>query len=162
MRARGAKVTDIVVLVVAADDSVQPQTIEALNHARAAEVPIIVAINKVDKPGVDPNRVKTDLLQHNLVSEDMGGDIQMIPVSALQRIGLDTLLEAILLQAELLELRANPNRAADGAVVEAHLDSTRGTVATVTVLRGALRPEASRVGQEGVSAVGVRGSRGHE
>src|SRR3546814_9010621 len=138
MRARGAKVTDIVVLVVAADDSVQPQTIEALNHARAAEVPIIVAINKVDKPGVDPNRVKTDLLQHNLVAEDMGGDIQMIPVSALQRIGLDTLLEAILLQAELLELKANPNRAAEGAVVGAQLDSGRGTVATVLVMRGTL------------------------
>ena len=138
MRARGAKVTDIVVLVVAADDSVQPQTIEALNHAKAAGVPIIVAINKVDKPGVDPNRVKTDLLQHSLVAEDLGGDIQMIPVSAIQKIGLDTLLEAILLQAELLELKANPDRPADGAVVEAQLDRGRGTVATVLVMRGTL------------------------
>ncbi len=138
MRARGAKVTDIVVLVVAADDSVQPQTVEALNHAKAAGVPIIVAINKIDKPSVDPNRVKTDLLQHSLVAEDMGGEVQMIPVSAMQRIGLDTLLEAILLQAELLELKANPNRPADGAVVEAQLDRGRGTVATVLVMRGTL------------------------
>src|SRR5690606_12221662 len=105
---------------------------------KAAGVPIIVAINKVDKPNVDPNRVKTDLLQHSLVAEDMGGDVQMIPVSAMQRIGLDSLLEAILLQAERLELKANPNRPADGAVVEAQLDRGRGTVATVLVMRGTL------------------------
>lgn len=139
MRQRGASVTDIVVLVVAADDSVQPQTIEALNHAKAAKVPIIVAINKVDKPDSDPDRVKQDLLQHELVAEDFGGEVQMVPVSALKKMGLDQLEEAILLQAELLELRANPGRSAEGVVVEAKLDRGRGTVTTILVRRGTLR-----------------------
>ena len=139
MRARGAKVTDIVVLVVAADDSVQPQTVEALNHAKAANVPIIVAINKIDKTGVNPDRVKQDLLNHGIVAEDLGGDVQMVPVSAVKRTNLDKLEEAILLQAEVLELRANPDRPAQGAVVEAQLERGRGTVATVLVQRGTLR-----------------------
>ncbi|HAJ48625.1 MAG TPA: translation initiation factor IF-2, partial [Alphaproteobacteria bacterium] len=139
MRARGAKVTDIVVLVVAADDGVMPQTIEAINHAKAARVPIIVAVNKIDKPSADPNRVKTDLLQHEIVVEDMGGETQAVEVSALKRTGLDKLQEAILLQAEILELKANSNRAATGAVVEAKLDRGRGPVSTVLVQRGTLR-----------------------
>ncbi len=139
MRQRGASVTDIVILVVAADDSVQPQTVEAINHAKAAGVPMIVAINKVDRPEADPDRVKQDLLQYEVIAEDFGGDVQMIPVSALQRSGLDVLEEAILLQAELLELSANPDRAADGVVVEAKLDRGRGAVATVLVRRGTLR-----------------------
>jgi translation initiation factor IF-2 len=139
MRARGAKVTDIVVLVVAADDGVMPQTIEAINHAKAAKVPIIVAINKIDKPDANSNRVKTDLLSHEIVVEDMGGETQAIEVSALKRIGLDKLQEAILLQSEILELKANVNRAASGAVIEAKLDRGRGPVATVLVQRGTVR-----------------------
>ncbi len=139
MRARGAKVTDIVVLVVAADDSVQPQTVEAINHAKAANVPLIVAINKIDKPGVNPERVKHDLLNHGVVAEDLGGDVQMVPVSALQKTNLDRLEEAILLQAEMLELKANPDRAAQGAVVEAQLERGRGPVATLLIQRGTLR-----------------------
>ncbi len=139
MRARGAKVTDIVVLVVAADDSVQPQTVEAINHAKAAEVPIIVAVNKIDRPEANLDRVKNDLLQHSIVPEDMGGDVQVVPVSALKRTNLDQLEEAILLQAELLELKANPNRAAAGVVVEAQLERGRGPVATVLVQRGTLK-----------------------
>lgn len=139
MRARGAKVTDIVIIVVAADDGVMPQTKEAIAHARAAEVPIIVAINKIDKPGADPNRVRTELLQESLVVESMGGDVLEIEVSALKKTNLDKLLEAILLQSEVLELRANPNRAAEGVVIEAQLDKGRGPVATVLVQRGTLR-----------------------
>ena len=139
MRSRGAKVTDIVVLVVAADDGVMPQTIEAIAHAKAAQVPIIVAINKIDKPDANSNRVKTELLQHEIVVEDMGGDVQTVEVSALQKINLDKLEEAILLQAEVLELKANPNRSADGAVVEAKLDKGRGPVATVLVQRGTVK-----------------------
>ncbi|WP_137388321.1 translation initiation factor IF-2 [Rhodoligotrophos defluvii] len=139
MRARGAKVTDIVVLVVAADDGVMPQTIEAINHARAAHVPLIVAINKIDKPDSDPNRVRTDLLRHEVVVESMGGDTLEVEVSALKGTNLDKLLETILLQAELLELRANPDRPADGTVVEAQLDKGRGPVATVLIQRGTLR-----------------------
>ena len=139
MRSRGARVTDIVILVVAADDSVRPQTVEAIAHARAAEVPIIVAINKIDRLGTDPARVKNDLLQHELVGEEFGGDVQMIPVSATEGIGLDGLEEAVLLQAELLELRANPDREAGGAVIEARLDRGRGVVATVLVRNGTLR-----------------------
>jgi translation initiation factor IF-2 len=139
MRARGAQVTDIVVLVVAADDSVMPQTIEAINHAKAAKVPMIVAINKCDKPSADPNKVRTELLQHEVVVEAMSGDVQDVEVSALTGKGLDNLLEAIALQAELLELKANPNRAAMGAVIEAKLDVGRGPVATVLVQNGTLR-----------------------
>ena len=139
MRARGAKVTDIVVLVVAADDGVMPQTIEAIRHAQAAEVPIIVAINKMDKPGAEPDRVRRELLQHGLVAEEMGGEVITVPVSAKTKQGLDKLEELILLQAEVLELRANANRRADGIVVEAKLDRGRGAVATVLIQRGTLR-----------------------
>ncbi len=139
MRARGAQVTDIVVLVVAADDSVMPQTIEAINHAKAAGVPMIVAINKCDKPSADPARVRTQLLQHEIVVEEMGGDVQDVEVSAKTGKGLDTLLEAIALQAEILELTANPSRQAQGAVIEAKLDVGRGPVATVLVQHGTLK-----------------------
>src|SRR6056297_3449670 len=138
MRARGAQVTDIVVLVVAADDAVMPQTIEAINHAKAAQVPIIVAINKSDLPAADPDKVRTDLLQHEVVVEAMSGDVQDIEVSAQTGQGLDELLEAIALQSEILELKANPNRAAEGAVIEAQLDVGRGPVATVLVQNGTL------------------------
>ncbi|MHA3979706.1 translation initiation factor IF-2 [Halovulum sp. GXIMD14794] len=139
MRARGAQVTDIVVLVVAADDSVMPQTIEAIAHAKAAGVPMIVAINKIDKPGADPSRVRTELLQHEVIVEAMSGDVLDVEVSAISGQGLDQLLENIALQAELLDLTANPNRAAEGAVIEAQLDVGRGPVATVLVQRGTLR-----------------------
>ena len=139
MRARGAQVTDIVVLVVAADDAVMPQTIEAINHAKAAGVPMIVAINKIDLPAADANRVRTALLQHEVVVEEMSGDVQDVEVSAHTGKGLDQLLEAIALQAEILELKANPERAAVGAVVEAQLDVGRGPVATVLVQNGTLR-----------------------
>jgi len=139
MRARGANVTDIVVLVVAADDGIMPQTVEAISHAKAAEVPILVAINKCDKPDANPDRVRQELLQHELVVEEMGGDIQTVEVSALKKQGLDKLEEAILLQAEILELKANPNRSAEGVVVEAKLEQGRGSVATVLIQRGTLR-----------------------
>ncbi len=139
MRARGANVTDIVVLVVAADDAVMPQTIEAIAHAKAAKVPMIVAINKIDKYEADPNKVRTELLQHSVVVEAMSGDVQDVEVSAKTGKGLDKLLEAIALQAEILELRANPNRAAQGAVIEAKLDVGRGPIATVLVRNGTLR-----------------------
>ncbi|MCT4655540.1 MAG: translation initiation factor IF-2 [Cohaesibacter sp.] len=138
MRARGAKSTDIVVLVVAADDGVMPQTIEAINHARAAEVPIIVAVNKMDLPAADPSRVRNELLQHEVFVESMGGEVLEVEVSALKQQNLDGLLEAILMQTELLELRANPDREADGIVVEAKLDKGRGPVATVLVQGGTL------------------------
>jgi translation initiation factor IF-2 len=138
MRSRGAQVTDIVVLVVAADDSVMPQTIEAISHAKAAEVPLIVAINKIDKPGSDANRVRTELLQHEIVVEAMSGEVQDVEVSAISGQGLDELLEAIALQAEILELKTNPDRAAQGAVIEAQLDVGRGPVATVLVQKGTL------------------------
>ncbi|MDA5556889.1 translation initiation factor IF-2 [Shimia sp. MMG029] len=139
MRSRGAQVTDIVVLVVAADDSVMPQTIEAINHAKAAEVPMIVAINKIDKPAADPNKVRAELLQHEVIVEAMSGEVQDVEVSAHTGQGLDALLEAIALQAEILELKANPDRAAQGAVIEAQLDVGRGPVATVLVQKGTLR-----------------------
>ncbi|MHA6265571.1 translation initiation factor IF-2 [uncultured Aliiroseovarius sp.] len=139
MRARGAQVTDIVILVVAADDSVMPQTIEAINHAKAAGVPMIVAINKCDKPAANPDQVRTELLQHEVIVEKMSGDVQDVEVSAVTGAGLDELLEAITLQAEILELKANPNRAAAGAVIEAQLDVGRGPVATVLVQNGTLK-----------------------
>ncbi|MEM6665485.1 MAG: translation initiation factor IF-2 [Pseudomonadota bacterium] len=139
MRARGANVTDIVILVVAADDGVMPQTIEAINHAKAAEVPIIVAVNKIDKQDANPQKVLTELLQYDIQVEAMGGEAQAIEVSALQKTNLDGLSEAITLQAELLELKANPDRAADGSVVESQLDKGRGPVATVLVRRGTLQ-----------------------
>ena len=139
MRARGAQVTDIVVLVVAADDAVMPQTVEAINHAKAAGVPMIVAINKIDRPAANPDKVRTDLLQHEVIVEKMSGEVQDVEVSAINGTGLDELLEAIALQAELLELKANPDRAASGAVIEAQLDVGRGPVATVLVQNGTLR-----------------------
>ena len=139
MRARGAQATDVAILVVAADDSVMPQTIELINHAKAAGVPIIVAINKVDLPAADPQKVRTELLQHEVFVESMGGEVLDVEVSAKTGIGLDKLLEAILLQAELLELKANPDRPAEGIVIEAELDKGRGPVATVLVKRGTLR-----------------------
>lgn len=149
MRARGAKVTDIVILVVAADDGVMPQTVEAINHAKAAGAPIIVAINKMDKPEADPTRVKNELLQYELISEDIGGDVQMIPVSAQTREGLDLLLEAVLLQAEIMDLKANADREGSGIVIEAQLDTGRGAVATVLVQRGTLKVgDIFVVGQE--------------
>ena len=139
MRARGAHVTDIVILVVAADDGVMPQTVEAIQHARAAGAPMIVAINKIDKQGADPNRVINELLQHEVVVERLGGDTQAVEVSAIEKLGLDDLLEAILLQAQVMELKANPDRTAEGVVIEAKLDRGRGAVATVLVKRGTLR-----------------------
>ena len=140
MRARGAQATDIAILVVAADDSVMPQTIESINHAKAAGVPIIVAINKVDKPTADPQKVRTQLLQHEVFVESMGGEVLDVEVSAKNHTNLDKLLEAILLQAEILDLKANPNRTAEGTVIEAQLDRGRGSVATVLVQKGTLRP----------------------
>jgi translation initiation factor IF-2 len=139
MRSRGAQVTDIVILVVAADDAVMPQTIEAINHAKAANVPMIVAINKIDRPAADAMKVRTDLLQHEVIVEQMSGEVQDVEVSAVNGTGLDKLLEAIALQSEILELKANPDRAATGAVIEAQLDVGRGPVATVLVQNGTLR-----------------------
>jgi len=139
MRARGAQATDIAILVVAADDSVMPQTVESINHAKAAEVPIIVAINKIDKPSADAQKVRTELLQHEVFTESMGGETLDVEVSALKKMNLDGLLDAILLQSELLDLKANPNRTAEGTVVEAELDKGRGPVATVLVQAGTLK-----------------------
>lgn len=139
MRARGAQVTDITILVVAADDGVMPQTVEAISHAKAANVPIIVAVNKIDKPAANPDRVKQELTEHGLVPEDWGGDTIFVPVSALNRQGLDDLLEMILLVAEVQELKANPNKRARGTVIEAELDKGRGAVATVLVQTGTLK-----------------------
>lgn len=139
MRARGAKVTDIVVLVVAANDGIKPQTIEAIRHAQAANVPIVVAINKIDLPGADPMKVKTELLQHGIAVEEMGGESLCAEVSAKKRINIDKLVEAILLQAEILDLKANPNRAAEGVVIEAKMEKGRGNVATVLVQNGTLK-----------------------
>lgn len=139
MRSRGAQATDLVILVVAADDGVMPQTIEAISHAKAAEVPMIVAVNKIDKPGADPSKVLQELLQHEVFVEDMGGDVQSVAVSALKKQGLDELTEAITLQAELLELKANPDRSAEGVVIESQIDKGRGPVATALVKRGTLK-----------------------
>ncbi len=139
MRARGAKVTDIVILVVAADDGVMPQTVEAIDHAKAAKVPIIVAINKIDKPDAQIDRIKQQLADRGLLAEDWGGDTVMVPVSAKAKTNLDLLLEMILLVAEIQNLRANPLRAATGNVLEAELDRSRGPVATVLVRNGTLR-----------------------
>ena len=139
MRARGAQVTDIAILVVAADDGVMPQTVEAINHAKSAGVPIIVAINKIDKPGANPEHVKQELSEHELIPEDWGGDTIMVPVSAKQKQGMNDLLEMVLLVAEVKELKANPNRDARGVIIEAQLDKGRGPVATVLVQNGTLR-----------------------
>ena len=139
MRKRGANITDVVVLVVAADDSIKPQTIEAINHTKAAGVPMIVAITKSDKPEANPQKVREALLQYEIVVEEMSGDVQDVEVSALKKTGLDTLIEKIQLQAELLELKANPDRAAEGSVIEAKLDKGRGSLATILVRRGTLR-----------------------
>jgi len=138
MRARGAKATDIAILVVAADDGIMPQTVEAINHAKAAGLDIVVAINKIDKPGVDPERIKTDLTKYDLVPEEWGGDVICVPVSALTGQGINDLLEAVLLVADLKELKANPNRRAKGIVIESKLDRGRGPVATVLVQHGTL------------------------
>ena len=139
MRSRGASVTDIVVLVVAANDGIMPQTVEAIDHSRAAGVPIIIAINKIDLPESDPNKVRTQLLEHEIVTEAMGGDILDVEVSALQKMNLDKLVELIALQAEILDLKANPNRAAEGSVIESKLEQGRGPVATILVKKGTLR-----------------------
>ena len=139
MRARGAQVTDVVILVVAADDGIMPQTVEAINHAKAAGVPIVVAINKIDRDTADPDRVKQQLTEYGLVTEEWGGDTICVPVSAKKQINLDQLLEMVLLQADVLELKANPDRLAKGTIIEAQLDKTRGPVATVLVQNGTLR-----------------------
>ena len=140
LRARGAKLTDVAVLVVAADDSVMPQTLEAIDHAKAAGVPIVVAVNKIDKPGANPQKTRQDLVTHGLQPEDWGGDTVFVDVSAKQKTGLDSLLEMLLLQADVLELKANPNAPASGPIVESRLDVGRGPVATMLVQRGTLKP----------------------
>src|SRR5262249_27478255 len=138
MRARGAQVTDIVVLVVAADDGVQPQTIEAINHAKAANVPIVVAVNKMDKQGASMEAIMQRLSDYELISDQYGGDTQYVGVSALKGEGIDELLEAVLTQAEFLELKANPDRFAEGVVLEAKMERGRGAVATALIQRGTL------------------------
>jgi translation initiation factor IF-2 len=154
MRARGAKVTDIAILVVAADDGVMPQTIEALNHAQAADVPIVVAVNKVDKEGANPSKIRQQLTEYNLVAEEYGGDTMFVDVSALQRMGIDELLEAVLLTADAaLDMRANPNKDARGVAIEAHLDKGRGPVATVLVQSGTLSVGDSIVAGTGFGRV---------
>ena len=144
MRARGANVTDIVILVVSADDGVMPQTREALSHAQAAKVPIIVAVNKIDKPGANPEKIKQGLAELNLLAEDWGGETMFVPVSALKKTNIDKLLDAILLQAEVLDLKANPNARASGTVLEARLEKGRGPVVSVLVNRGTLTRRRSR------------------
>ena len=139
MRARGTKVTDVAILVVAADDGCRPQTLEAISHARAAKVPIIVAINKIDKEGASPERVKQELSEKDLIAEDWGGDTVMVPVSAIKKQNIDKLLEMILLVSEVEDLQANPDRSAKGTVIEAHLDKAKGPVATLLVQNGTLR-----------------------
>ncbi|MCM8776293.1 MAG: translation initiation factor IF-2, partial [Candidatus Omnitrophica bacterium] len=139
MRARGAKITDIVVLVIAADDGVMPQTIEAIDHSKAAKVPIIVAINKIDKPNADPERIKQALTEFELLPEEWGGETLFVQISAKQRIGIENLLDTILLQAEMLELKANPHKPAEGTVIESSLDKNRGIIATILVQDGTLK-----------------------
>ena len=139
MRARGAKTTDIIILVVAADDSLKPQTIESIAHAKAAKVPIIVAINKIDLPNIDPEKVRQDLLTHEIIVEKLSGDVLDVEVSALKKINLDKLKDSILLQADLLNLSANPNRSARGSIIESKLEKGRGSVATVLVQKGTLK-----------------------
>jgi translation initiation factor IF-2 len=139
MRARGASITDIVILVVAADDGVMPQTIEAINHAKAAEIPVIVAVNKIDKPGANPDRIKQQLADHGLQAEDWGGDTQFVAVSALKKTGIEDLLEATSLLAQVLELTARADGNAHGSVIETRLDKGRGPVATILVQEGTLR-----------------------
>ena len=139
MRARGSKITDIVVLVVAANDGIKPQTIEAIQHAKAAKVPIIVAINKCDIHGVDKQKVRNQLLEHELVVEELGGDIQCVEISALKKTNLDKLKEAIILQAEILNHKTNPNAPAQGIVVESKLDKGKGPVSTILITRGTLK-----------------------
>ena len=155
MRARGAQATDIAVLVVAADDGIMPQTIEAINHAKAADVQIIVAINKMDRPGANPDRIMQQLTEHSLVPEEWGGDIICVPVSAKTHMGIDKLLESILLVAEMQELKANPNRAAKGIVIEARLDKGRGPIATLLVQKGTLRSGDIIVAGQAVGRVRV-------
>ena len=155
MRARGAQATDIAVLVVAADDGIMPQTIEAINHAKAAEVQIIVAINKMDRPGANPDRIMQQLTEHSLVPEEWGGDIICVPVSAKTHMGIDKLLESILLVAEMQELKANPNRAAKGIVIEARLDKGRGPIATLLVQKGTLNSGDIIVAGQAVGRVRV-------
>ena len=140
MRARGAQVTDVIVLVVAADDGVMPQTIEAINHAKAADVPIVVAVNKIDKPGATPDRVRQELTEYGIIPEEWGGQNMFVDISAKKRLHIDDLLETILLQADVLELKANPNAPASGFVIEANLDKGRGPVATMLINRGTLHP----------------------
>ncbi len=155
MRARGAQATDIAVLVVAADDGIMPQTIEAINHAKAAEVQIIVAINKMDRPGANPDRIMQQLTEHSLVPEEWGGDVICVPVSAKTHMGIDKLLESILLVAEMQELKANPNRAAKGIVIEARLDKGRGPIATLLVQKGTLNSGDIIVAGQAVGRVRV-------
>lgn len=153
MRARGAQVTDVIVLVVAADDGVMPQTIEAINHAKAANVPIVVAVNKIDKPGAQPDRVRQELVEYGVIPEEWGGSNMFVNVSAKQKLGIDDLLETIILQADVLELKANPDALASGFVIEANLDKGRGPVATVLVQRGTLKPGDSVVAGESYGRV---------
>src|SRR4030095_10976913 len=163
MRARGAAVTDIVVLVVAADDGVMPPTVEGNNHAKAAEVPIIVAVNKIDKPEADADKVKRQLSEHQLVSEEWGGDTIFAPVSAKTGQGVEELLEMILLQAEVLELKSNPNKPARGVVIESRLDRGRGPVATGLVQDGTLKTGDSVIAGAHVGRVrAMRGDAGQE
>ena len=143
MRARGAKVTDIAVVVVAADDGVMPQTLEAISHAKAAKVPIIIALNKIDKPDANPDRVKTELTEAGVVIEEYGGDTPLVPVSAKSRVGLDDLVDMVLLVADLQELKANPKRTAIGTIVESRMDKARGPVGTVLVQTGTLASATS-------------------
>ena len=162
MRARGARVTDIAILVVAADDGVRPQTIEAISHAQAAEVPIVVAINKIDKEGAQPDRVKQELTQYGLTAEEWGGDTIVVPVSAIKGENLDSLLEMLLLVAEVEDLYANPNRSAKGTVIEAHLDKAKGPVATLLIQNGTLKVGDSLVAGSALGKVrAMVDDRGH-
>lgn len=138
MRARGAQITDIAILVVAADDGVMPQTVEAINHAKAADIPIIVAVNKIDLPNANIDKIKQDLMQYELVPEEWGGDTIFVPISAKKNLNINNLLEMVLLVADMKELKANPNKQAKGAVIEARLDKARGPVASILVQRGTL------------------------